>query len=108
MKKLPKWWFTILIMCMVLITAAQNSPAKVERHGNTFTEVKQKTSEIILTDYYYNTGGQTYQVFINKASGRCFINKVSSKTGKTYRYYLPEVICKEICREMNIAYVDKK
>ena len=108
MNKATNWWFTILITCMVLITAAQSSPAKVERHGNTFSEVKTKTSEIVLTDYFYSTGGQTYQIYINKASGRCFINKVSSKTGKTYRYYLPEVICREICREMQIVYADKK
>lgn len=107
MKKLPKWWLLIILLFITLTTVAQ-TPTTVERNGNIFTEVKQKTSDIILTDYYYNTGGQTYQVFINKASGRCFINKVSSKTGKTYRYYLPEVICREICREMNIVYVDKK
>lgn len=96
------------MISMIWIAAAQSSPAKVERHGNTFTEVKQKTSEIVLTDYFYSTGGQNYQIFINKASGRCFINKVSSRTGKSYRYYLPEPVCREICKEMNIIYVDKK
>lgn len=108
MKKLLNLCVMILLCGMTIIAMAQNSP-KVERSGNTFTEIKTtKSSDVILTDYYYNTGDKTYQIFINKASGRCFINKVSSKTGKTYRYYLPEVICREICREMQIVYVDKK
>lgn len=98
----------LFMLGIIVIAAAQSSPAKVERHGNTFSEVKQKTSEIILTDYFYSTGDKTYQIFINKASGRCFINKVSSRTGKSYRYYLPEPVCREICKEMNIVYVDKK
>lgn len=98
----------LFMLGIIVIAAAQSSPAKVERNGKTFVEVKQKTSEIMLTDYFYNTGGKTYQIYINKASGRCFINKISSKTGKSYRYYLPEPVCREICKEMNIVYVDKK
>ena len=98
----------LFMLGIIVIAAAQSSPAKVERHGNTFSEVKAKTSEIVLTDYFYNTGGQNYQIYINKASGRCFINKISSRTGKTYRYYLPEPVSRQICRELGVIYKEKK
>jgi hypothetical protein len=33
--------------------------------------------------------------------------KVSGKTGKEYKYYLPEDIAREVCKEMGIEYKEK-
>ena len=42
------------------------------------------------------------------ANGSCFVNKISSKTGKEYKYYLGPEISQEICKEMGVEYKGKK
>lgn len=50
---------------------------------------------------------KTYPIFISK-SGSCYINKVSSKTGKEYRMYLKPEVSQDICKKMNREYKPRK
>lgn len=99
----------MLVMGISSIGAAQNSPAKVERKGKTFIQTKSSTkAQPVATEFnWQDSKGNEYPIFINTASGRCFVMKVSGKTGKEYKYYLPEEVAREVCKEMGVEYKEK-
>lgn len=70
---------------------AQNVTLK----GNTFvqqpSEKKLKKDSVTLTPYFYETSDGTKYPIYRSYSGKYFIWRISSKTGKKYRMYLPEV-----------------
>lgn len=91
--------FVILSMLFVLT----NTTAEVIRKNNTFkiTTVKTK-SEGEQTKYVYEDDkGNKYPIFVTK-NGTCYIKKVSSKSGKEYRQYIPKEIKEIILKELNI------
>ena len=96
----------VIALAMMIATVGVACYAQnVKRNGNTFiAEKKVRTAKdstvLIATGYKYTTSdGKTYDVFQVKEGGSCFINKVSKKSGKTYRMYLPKEISETINRE---------
>ena len=78
----------------------------VQKQGNNFTQVSNKkpSGKETKTQYTYtDSKGVVYPVWLS-STGKAFIKKVSKKTGKEYKQYLPE-IGKQINPE---AYKDKK
>lgn len=95
---------------MLLALGVNNSNAQsVERSGKTFTQVTtSKKSEPIKTDYTWkDSKGIEYPIYISK-SGACFIIRISKKTGKEYKYYLPKEVSAQIANELGIEYKPKK
>ncbi len=91
-----------MLMSLSLGVQAQN----VERKGNTFTQVTNKKSsgKEVKTQYTYtDSKGNIYPIYLS-STGKAFILKVSKKSGKEYKQYMPE-IGKQINPE---AYKDKK
>ena len=66
----------------------------VKREGTTFVEVgssKVSLKNDTKTKYTYKTkDGKVYPVYLSK-TGKAFIVRVSKKSGKEYKQYLPEV-----------------
>jgi hypothetical protein len=96
----------IAIMVLMSITCA----GQVIRNGKTFTKVSNKSivkSDTIVTDYTWQVKDTLYPIIVSK-SGSCFIGKISSKTGKYYRSYLPKEVSAEISKELGIEYKPKK
>lgn len=92
----------LMLMSLSLGVQAQN----VERKGNTFTQVTNKKSsgKEVKTQYTYtDSKGNTYPIYLS-GTGKAFILKVSKKSGKEYKQYMPEV-GKQINPE---AYKNKK
>ena len=92
----------LMLMSLSLGVQAQN----VERKGNTFTQVTNKKSsgKEVKTQYTYtDSKGNIYPIYLS-STGKAFILKVSKKSGKEYKQYMPEV-GKQINPE---AYKDKK
>ena len=62
------------------------------------SERSSKSSNDIKTDYTYkDSKGNTYPIYLHKYTkgdniGKytCYVIKTSQKTGKTYKYYLPD------------------
>lgn len=105
-------FFIILAMVMgiSIVGAAQSSDAKVERNGKVFSQksVKKAKTEPVVTDFQWeDSKGNQYPILVNPDSGRCFVIKVSGKTGKEYKQYLDADVCKTVCKEVGIAYVEK-
>ena len=91
---------------MMLAFGLVSNAQSVTRQGNTFTQVSNKKSagKETKTEYVFkDSKGIEYPVYLS-STGKVFIKKVSKKTGKEYKQYVPE-IGKQINPE---AYKDKK
>ena len=100
MKKL----FIAAIMLLSLNMGIQAQ--SVQRQGNTFTQVsnKKSASKETKTQFTYkDSKGVEYPVYLS-STGKAYIKKISKKTGKEYKQYIPEV-GKQINPE---AYKEKK
>ena len=87
MKKL----FLSIVLAMM---AGTIFPQEVKREGTTFVEVastKVNLTNATKTKYTYKAkDGKEYPIYLSK-NGKAFIVRVSKKSGKEYRQYLPEV-----------------
>ena len=91
---------------MMLAFGLVSNAQSVTRQGNTFTQVSNKKSagKETKTQYTFtDSKGVVYPVYFS-STGKAYIKKVSKKTGKEYKQYVPE-IGKQINPE---AYKDKK
>lgn len=91
-----------LLFSLSVAAYAQN----YTREGNTFrVEKTEKTKqEDVQTPFFYtmttkDLGEQTYPIFIT-ARNACYIWRLSKKTCKEYKYYLPKEMSKEIAKEL--------
>lgn len=104
----------IIIVLIALITPmycfSQNNNYKKE--GKTIIQTstaRQSSSKDVQTEYTYkDTKGNTYPIFLHQytkgeKAGKwgCYVIKTSAKTGKEYKYYIPngEEIAKDIMKE---------
>lgn len=92
-----------LITLLVVLLMGTASYAGVVRNGDTF-KVEKTTSvnQDRLTGYTWeDKDGNLYPIYITK-KGACYILRISKKTGKEYKYYLPKEIQETIKQELNI------
>lgn len=92
----------ILSLLIVLLTSI-TSYTEVVRDGDTF-KVEKTTSENQDTQTKYtweDKEGNKYPIFITK-KGACYVKRISKKTGKEYKYYLPKEIQETIKKELNL------
>lgn len=71
----------------------------ISRQGDNFTFVKSKKEPVKTKFTFTDSHGEIYSIFVNH-NGRCYISKISKKTGKEYRQYLGDSISTQICREI--------
>jgi len=67
----------------------------VVKSGNTFTQVSNKGGKSggkeTKTQYTFkDSKGNVYPVYLS-SSGKAFVKRVSQKTGKEYKQYVPEI-----------------
>lgn len=99
----------ITVIITILLGVCNINAQSFTRNGNTFTQVNTKSDKKSFTQTEFtwkDSKGNIYPIFIT-STGRCFVNKISSKTGKEYKYYLKEDIAKEICKALHITYKEK-
>lgn len=72
----------------------------ISRQGDNFTFVKSPKQKPVKTKFTFtDSHGEIYSIFVNH-NGKCYISKVSKKSGKEYRQYLGDSISTQICREI--------
>ena len=104
----------ILCIIMMLALGVNNSSTYAQsftRNGKTFKQTSTKGTakkDTLLTSYTFeDSKGISYPIVINRSSGRCYIWKKSSKTGKLYKMYMKEEISRQICKELGITFKTK-
>ena len=86
----------ILAAIMLLSLNVGVQAQSVERKGNNFTQISdnkggKSSGKEVKTQYTYtDSKGNVYPIYLS-STGKAFIKKVSKKTGKEYRQYLPEI-----------------
>lgn len=77
----------ILIIAMLFSFCVVNAQ-NIQKEGNTFQVTKSdKAKETGYT--YKDSKNKVYKIYLS-AQGKAYIKKVSKKTGKEYKQYLPE------------------
>ena len=88
-----------IIALLVALSMSVASYADVVKEGNVYVQkttiVKEKETGV----YYQDKDGNIIYV---SPKGSLYIKKISKKTGKEYKYYLPKDIQETIKRELNI------
>lgn len=98
-----------LLVGLLGIPTMCNAQSFVKK-GNNFEQVSTRNVASTATKTKFtwtDSKGKSYSIFVT-STGRCYVNRVSSKTGKEYKYYLKEDIAREICKELGILYKEKK
>ncbi len=100
-----------IAICFALFVGANaGAQGAYTRQGNNFVQQdKKKVAEATAkaTAYTYTTNdGKKYPIYLSK-NGRAFIYRIS-KAGNEYKQYLGEEISRQICKETNTTYVEKK
>lgn len=98
-----------LIMTAMLILSSISMFAEpvVVRNGNRFRVESSKSIststdniESCFTGYEYEVDGQVYPIYMN-SNGAYFIIKVSKRTQRIIRYYLPWVVKEQLDEEID-------
>lgn len=90
------WGIVIALAAMFLWIHHECKAQSVTRQGNVFVQDSSKSNKIkkepaIATPYVFQTSDGTKYPIWKSAQGKYFILRISSKTGKRYKQYLPEV-----------------
>lgn len=98
--------FLLLIMCTTFNVNAQDYTVS----GKVYTELKdsinsRESMEIITDCIWVDSKGERYNIFLSK-NGRAYVKKISQKTSKIYKKYLPEKLAKEVCKKYGVKYVN--
>ena len=107
---MKKFFIAVVILLALGVNNSSIYAQSVERNGKTFTQVaaSNKSSEPTKTEYTWkDSKGVEYPIYIGK-SGACFVIKVSKKTGKEYKQYLPKDVSAQIAKELGIEYKPKE
>lgn len=82
-----------ILVLLVVLTLSITGYAEVIQEGNTF---KIETTSDKQTPYLWqDKNGTTYPIYIN-SKGSFYVIKISKKTGKEYKYYLPKKVQEKI------------
>lgn len=91
-----------LILCILLALFCITVNAEVKREGDTFkVEQSTKVNDTKTKFTWEDKEGNKYPIFITK-KGACYILRVSKKTNKEYKYYLPKETQTQIKKELGI------
>ena len=90
-----------IIALLVALSISVASYADVVKEGNVYvqktTTVKEKETGV----YYQDKDGIRYIIYVSP-KGSLYIKKISKKTSREYKYYLPKEVQEAIRKELII------
>ena len=89
--------------CVAMTSKARSASEahEVVRNGNTFETVQTSQTDVQTPYTWKDKDGKTYPIYISK-KGACYIKRISKKTGKEYKYYLPKETQEQIRKELGM------
>ena len=104
---MKKFFIMVALVLGTMTAVANDSTHVVIREGNNFSfaQTQKKGKSETKTEYTFTINDKAYDVYIS-GNGRCYIYRVSQKTGKVYKSYLPEEVARTICNELGVEYVE--
>lgn len=109
---MKKTILTIVLLAMALCVSAQEKPSEkaYKREGKTFVQTESQVlkGDTQTTYFWRDSKGQEYPIILHRYTKgekaghvTAYVIRVSKKSGKEYRYFLPdgEKIANEILNE---------
>lgn len=93
--------FLIILVMLIMGMTGTTCIAEVVRNGNTFETVQTSQTDVQTPYTWKDKDGKTYPIYISK-KGACYIKRISKKTGKEYKYYLPKETQEQIRKELGM------
>lgn len=93
--------FLIILVMLIMGMAGTTCIAEVVRNGNTFETVQTSQTDVQTPYTWKDKDGKTYPIYITK-KGACYVKRISKKTGKEYKYYLPKETQEQIRKELGM------
>lgn len=91
-----------IISLLVALVISATSYADVVKEGNVFISQTTKAKQEKETGVYYqDKDGIRYIIYVS-SNNSLYIKRISKKTGKEYKYYLPKDTQETIKKELNI------
>ena len=91
-----------IIALLVALSMSVASYDGVVRYGDTFSVETTSVNHDTKTKYtWQDKDGNIYPIYITKKCA-CYVIKVSKKTDKEYKYYLPKDVQEAIRKELII------
>lgn len=90
----------LIVLVVLIIGAVGQIEAKIVRNGNTFS-TEQTSQDIQTYLMWQDKDGIVYPIYITK-SGSCYVKRISKKTGKEYKYYLPKEVQEQVRKELKM------
>ena len=91
--------FPFFLVMLIISMAGTTCAAKVVKKGNTFEVVKTSSQDVQTYLNWKDKDGIVYPIYITK-KGACYVKRISKKTGKEYKYYLPKETQEQIKKEL--------
>lgn len=88
-----------ILLVLAILFGSIVVKAEVIQQGNSFIQVEAKDVPTSFT--YTDKEGRIYPIFKSQ-KGSFYIVKISKKTGKEYKYYLPKEIQDKIKKQMSM------
>lgn len=86
----------------MLIMGMATCFAEVVRNGNTFETVQTSSQDVKTHLNWKDKDGVTYPIYISKR-GSCYVKRISKKSNKEYKHYLPKDIQKAVKKEIETS-----
>ena len=90
-----------IITLLVALSMSVISYADVVKEGNVYVQTTTTVKEQETGVYYQDKDGIQYIIYVSP-KGSLYIKRISKKTNKEYKYYLPKDLQKQIKKELNI------
>jgi hypothetical protein len=100
LKSSNKPFIIVVIIAALIFLTSVACFAEVKREGNTFKTEKVSTSDTPTKYKWADKEGNKYTIYITK-NNACYVKRISKKSGKEYKYYLPKDIQAQIVKELN-------
>lgn len=86
----------ILLIAAILL-GSFIAKSEIVQEGNNFIEVRQEKNDEPTVYTYTDKNGKVYPIY-KSSRGKYYIKKISKKTGREYKYYLPKEIQEKLCK----------
>ena len=90
-----------IIALLVALSMSVASYAGVVKEGNVYVQTTTTVKEKETGVYYQDKNGIQYIIYVSP-KGSLYIKKISKKTSREYKYYLPKEVQETIRKELNI------
>lgn len=91
-----------IILIIALLFSTFTGYSEIKQNGNNFYVTAENQSDKVTVFTYTDKDGNVYPIYQSK-NNSFYIKKISKKTGKEYKQYLPKAVQEKIKKQLGIT-----